>query len=116
MKEFRVKLRSVRFKNGGFIRVIPSAVEKHSAERLGELNDQVRWMNELFRGEFAGFILHGWDYKGLSSTIVSIAPTSPFGGRQLPEIAAEAVRRELSERDAYWLIKRVVFNQKPSDD
>jgi len=89
------RLRSVRFKNGGEIRLLPSPREELSWRLATELLDAGAELIETHAGKLAGFAVVVWTADGdagghLRNTRFATVPPSA-----LPTFTADVVRRIL---------------------
>jgi hypothetical protein len=88
----RVRIRTVRFKSGGMLRLIPSRRETISAEvkqdALAKLHDF--WSRSP---PVAGYALICWNTDGNTDTSVWNSTISPFANGMIPELVGECVRR-----------------------
>lgn len=88
----RVRIRTVRFKSGGELRLLPSRRETISAEVR---QDALAKLNEFWTRSppVAGYALVTWNTNGDTSTAMWNSQISPFGNSMIPELAADCVRR-----------------------
>ncbi len=97
---FRTRIRAVRFKSGGEVRLLPSQRELQHNKIVGILKDSVRSYLELYEGRMAGFALVVWDVDMRSSATLRMTPTSQVNTTQAPAFVGERLRREVSIDDA----------------
>ena len=108
MAPFRTRIRAVRFKAGGEIRVLPSACEQNHSKCLKLLTEAVETYRSLYAGEMAGYLLIVWDRKGQSSLSRQTTSSDPIGSALLPTFAAERVRRAQNDKDAEDTVRHVL--------
>lgn len=93
-RKARVRVRSVRFKNGGELRLLPSAREEEHAEVLDYLADAVPELDRRYPNRVAGFALVAWmtggtafvrHYFGYGNSEVNLLTA--------PAFVSEALRR-----------------------
>lgn len=90
------RIRSVRFKNGGEVRLLEAPREIEHRRMTGELRACVERSVEAHQGQLAGFALVCWSADGTAGASVHIAPTSPYVRMAIPALAAEGVRHVIT--------------------
>lgn len=108
MSVFRTRIRAVRFKNGGEVRLLPCGLQKSHDECLTTLKARVNEYAETFAGTMAGFILVVWDHKNASCATPFTSAASLMGVSQLPTFVAERVRRRLNEIDSEAIVDKAL--------
>lgn len=112
---FRTRIRAVRFKSGGEIRLLPSAAEAQHAKVIGDLSDAVELYRDLYAGELSGYALVVWDYKGVSSVAHATSPNgNPIGDHTLAAFVAGRIRASLVDTDAAKTVRK--FLDLPDPD
>lgn len=96
-KQSYPKLRSVRFKSGGYLRVMPNVREKVSNGLWNDLMDIAEKMWATHEDRVAGFALVAWTADGNAGGHVQNEPTSPHPMSQIPGIVTETVRDVLTK-------------------
>jgi hypothetical protein len=87
----RLKIRAVRYKNGGELRVLTPEREVVSEDLRCELYDMI---DDFWDGNIiAGYALVLWDVNGDTHTSTTNAHTSRLPGGVLPDLVKECVRR-----------------------
>ena len=94
---FRVRIRAVRFKSGGEVRVLPSVREDISGDLLNELNETAADVWNHHQGKVAGFALIAWTADHDVAAHVQNTATSPHPFSALPAMCADSVRRVLTK-------------------
>ena len=89
----RTRIRTVRFKNGGEIRLLQNPREKLHGELVESLSRDCAAMVREHEGQLAGFALVAWSADGSVGAQVRITAVSPYVQLAIPTIAAEAIRR-----------------------
>lgn len=92
---FPVRIRSVRFKAGGEIRLLPSPREKIDRELRARLQEKMDYLFAELPGKVAGYALVLWAADGDVGADVAIAQTSPYVAPAIPHLVAEQTRRVL---------------------
>lgn len=108
------RIRAVRFKAGGEVRVMPSAVEAEARKAQATLADAHRTYSTVYAKDLAGYAMVVWDHKGRHSVSYCTALSSPYGRSQLPVFLAETVRLAAAGQDAGDIVKRMLG--VPTDD
>jgi hypothetical protein len=104
---FATRIRAVRFKSGGEVRVLNAGRELHHAKVLQALRDEVEWVTEK-HDCLAGFALVAWGADTKTSTEVVLAKSSPILRYQVPTFVASCIQRELAERDTKGIVNRAL--------
>ena len=94
------------YKNGGYIRKLPSAQERVHAEMASQLRKVTS--EYIADGRLAGFAVVIWDAKGASMATLSRGDTSRITTSQIPAFVAERLRRTNSTSDAAELINEAL--------
>ena len=92
----------VRIKGGADLRIF-DARAKRSANVWRQLQVAVRQMHDWYAADLAGFVLIPWDSVTRYNAYVVIE--HGMTRNNLPEFAAEALRRDNAESDARLLLK-----------
>ena len=106
MRAARTKVRSVRLKsNGAVLYVLPDPRKETSQHVFNVLQDCLNTVSDLYSGDLGGFVLVPWSLSkaGDFSSFVCCEGSYPRWN-DLPNWIAEAVRRDLVEREARSLI------------
>ena len=103
---FRTRIRAVRFKSGGEVRVLPSAREAVSADLFNELTDIAAQVWERNAGKVAGFALVVWTADHDVAAHVNNGETSPHPVSVLPAMCEGSVRRVITKVQVNRLIGR----------
>lgn len=103
---FRTRIRAVRFKSGGEVRVLPSVREGISADLLAELHDTASDIWSRHGGKVAGFALVAWTADHDVAAHVQNTETSPHPVSVLPAMCADSVRRVLNKVQVNRLLGR----------
>jgi hypothetical protein len=91
MEQFRTKLRSVRFKNGGHIHLLDDPMEKVSEEVMASYQDG-GYSNLGGHGKkLAGFALVSWTVDNEYGVSTHISRRSPIIGAQVPAFCKDAI-------------------------
>ncbi len=100
------RIRAVRFKNGGEVRLLASSRETNAQKTFQDLTYVVDWYRKAnqYGNDLAGYVVFVWDTQGRSNCSLRNAATSPFARDQLPTIVAERVRRRICESDAMDIV------------
>ncbi len=107
MAPFRTRIRAIRYKSGGEVRLLPSLREAAHARCMAHLSQHVASFGELYDGEMAGYVLIVWNAKGESSVSRQTSPADPIGAALLPTFAAERIRRAQCDKDAEDTVRRI---------
>jgi hypothetical protein len=105
---FATRIRAVRFKSGGEVRVLPSGREAKHAELASKIKRYAHRMTEIYAGELAGFIMVAWSVGGESSVGMVNSRFSPMNTSQLPSFLAERVSRAHGEDDAAGIVREML--------
>lgn len=109
VKQSIPRIRSVRFKNGGgYVRVLKSRREAEHKDVLRCLHEAVQWADDHHNNSLVGYALVAWDQDGMTSTDCRIANSGRVSSFHLPQFVAECIRRDLAERDAGGVVKRML--------
>jgi len=92
----------VRIKGGADLRIF-DARAKRSANVWRQLRTAVVQMHDIYADDLAGFVLMPWDSGTQYNTYVIIE--HGMTRNNLPEFAAEALRRDNAESDVRMLLK-----------
>lgn len=94
-----LRLRSVRYKNGGYVRLLPAVRENVSAALEAKANEMIQtiWSAEWHKGKVAGYALVAWTADGDLASDVQASETSPLAPSVIPAVAADAIRRILTK-------------------
>lgn len=95
-KSFPVRIRSVRFKSGGEVRLLPSPRETVDRDLRTRLECEVESLFDDMPGKVAGYALVAWAADGAVGAYVAIEHTSPYVGTAIPHLVREEVRRALN--------------------
>jgi hypothetical protein len=96
MNEFRTRVRAVRFKSGGELRLMPSAREEASRRTADRLRKDVELAIDSCPDELAGFALTVWLADGSIFSSIWLDKTSTLTTPQIPTIVADSVRKVLT--------------------
>lgn len=107
MAPFRTRIRSVCFKAGGEVRLLKSGRETEQAKFLADLQADMDWVGESYDC-LAGYVLVTWDANGMSMCDCRVGRASPLTTFDLPHFVAERLRRDLSERDARDVTRKML--------
>lgn len=105
MPAVKLRKRSITFKNGGYIRLLPSTREQEHAKMAKNLRLAVADYIAQFDGQMAGFALIVWGVDSASCASIHNAETSPMNSSQIPSFAADRLRRRLSDSDANGIVR-----------
>ena len=89
---FCVKIRRVRFKHGGEVRVLDNPREVASKDVEGWLRDELSHHVQTADNQLAGAVLVTWLANGGISAGCKVVNTSPYVGASLPHLVADGVR------------------------
>lgn len=92
-----LRLRSIRFKSGGELRVLRS--DNASASLRSDLRRRVRDLVDK-EPDMAGFAIVVWDRKGLATTTISGLDQSPIPPLQVGSFAKAALDNHKARVDA----------------
>lgn len=91
------RIRSVRFKAGGELRILASPRATASSELFAALEAQVQEYAKTLDGRLAGFALVVWGADGTLGATVHNKHTSPYVTTAIPTLAAEEIRAVYSK-------------------
>lgn len=94
---FRTRIRSVKFKSGGYVRLLPSMREDISLDMHDELLDIADQIWERNHGKVAGFALVAWTADHDVAAHVSNGDSSPHAISVLPNMIEKSVERVLTK-------------------
>jgi hypothetical protein len=96
MNEFRTRVRAVRFKNGGELRMLPSRREIASRRTARRLRNDVDIAIDNCGDDMAGFAMTVWLAGGSVFSSVWVDETSVLTTPQIPAIVADSIRKVLT--------------------
>lgn len=105
---FRTRIRAVRFKSGGEVRLLKSDTAQLSDKCAKGLSRAASECLDLYEGEMAGFALVVWCNRGTSTAAVDIQMTSQINSSQVPGFVAERISRYFNAHDAEAEVKRIL--------
>ncbi len=86
------RIRSVRFKSGGHVRLLESPRASVSRDLLASMHESVAHYAQGLDGRIAGYALVVWGADGTLGATVRNEHTSPYTAPALPCLAAEEIR------------------------
>lgn len=93
MGTFRTRIRAVRFKSGGEVRLLRSKREDISQWLVNELKIEANRITDYHLDKVAGFALVIWTADGDIGSALRNGETSQVPRSVLPSLVADAVRR-----------------------
>lgn len=97
MASFRTRIRAVRFKSGGEVRVLPSRRDAVSTEMWNELQQASKLTWAQHEGNVVGFALVVWTADHDVSASVNNSELSQHPLSMLPSMIASSVQRVLTK-------------------
>lgn len=94
---FRTRIRAVRFKRGGEVRLLPSPREALGRDVSGWLRKELEIALECHGGNLVGGAIIVWTCDGDSGAAVRNTTASPFPNTSVPNFCAEAARKVLTQ-------------------
>ena len=87
------RLRSVKWKTGGSLRLLPAPREAVDRKLREQLEREVECLFDELPGKLAGYALVAWAADGDVVAYVDNEDTSPYVATAIPHLAEENVRR-----------------------
>ena len=106
MRPFRTRIRAVRFKSGGELRLLPPPGVKTHAECMDHLSNAVETYDQLYADELVGYFLVVWDAKRNSTTSTFTSPGDPFSSAELPNWLAARAQQHITDGRAERYVRR----------
>lgn len=108
MRAARIRIGWIRPKSGGRFRVLPSLKQRIADNALEIFRQHVNYVNEMYADDLSGYILIPWNATGQHNVYLYVADGNNMRPNNLPSWAAEAIRRELCERDTRSYVRRTL--------
>ncbi len=99
------RIRAVRFKAGGEVRLLKAPRASTQAAVLADLKEQTDWIVKNYDC-LTGFVT--WDARGYSMADINVSQGSPLTSFQVAEFAAERIRARLAEMDAGRVVRQML--------
>ena len=113
-RPFRTRIRAVRPKAGGYIRLLPPPGAETHAECVDHLYDAVATYDQTYANEMVGYFLVVWDARRFSTTSTFTSPRDPFTSAELPRWLADRAQQHITDEKAQRYVRRCL--DIPDDD